>query len=66
MSLKEFFEKDDFEKKSADNNKSMKNYLACTEWSVFKLFGTLIVFLKEFFEKVNFEKSQMMTAKVVC
>ena len=29
--LKEFFEKVDFEKKTADNNKSMKNYPGCKE-----------------------------------
>ena len=29
--LKESFEKDNFEKKSADDNKSMKNYPACKE-----------------------------------
>ena len=29
MVLKEFFEKVNFQKKSADNNKGMKNYPAC-------------------------------------
>ena len=31
MFLKEFFEKVDFEKKSVDNKRFMKNYLACKE-----------------------------------
>ena len=31
ISLKEFFEKVNFEKKSADDNKSMKNYMVCKE-----------------------------------
>ena len=31
MFLKEVFQKDHFEKKSADNNKSMKNYPVCKE-----------------------------------
>ena len=29
--LKEYFEKVQYEKKSADDNKSMKNYTACKE-----------------------------------
>ena len=47
VSLIEFFEKVNFEKKSADSKK------ACT----------LIVFLKFFFEKVNFEKNQQTAKK---
>ena len=33
--LKEFFEKVEFGKKSADHNKSMKNYPACKELNIF-------------------------------
>ena len=35
--LKELFEKVNFEKKYADDNKSMKNYQACKEINLFSL-----------------------------
>ena len=61
--LKNFFRKSWFWKKSADDKKSVKNFVSIQFDIRFNLFDTQMVFLKEFFKKVDFEKNQQTTKK---
>ena len=46
-----FFEKVIFEEKSADDNKSVKNYPSCKEFTDIMIFCPLLNFFEKFFEK---------------